>query len=264
MYYAGVDIEVPKNHLIRSVGQTQPYREIGLIVSARLIGSKYPNKVIVDVGANIGDTAILIASQCRNELILVEPSDFFHKILLKNVKKINNKYTLYKCLIGNGEAICGDLVHVGSTAYFEASSSSKNNQSKRLEELTDVLPCLVKLDTDGFDFVIIKWNIEYFKKYNPAIYFESNIRNINDLTAANEACGLLKEIGYNFFSIWDDAGFHIICTSNLEVVYSLNRYLYKMWDTKTTNKSICNFDVLAVHEFDADIYVKLNEYFISY
>lgn len=262
--YGGVIINVPKNHIVLTSEATQPYREIGLVISVRFLGAKYPNKVIIDIGANIGDTGVLIASQCANELILVEPSEYFYKILSRNISKIRNKYSLHKCLVGDGDGVAGSLIHVGSTAFFQPSIDSAKIETKKIESLTNSAPCFVKIDTDGFDFTIIKSNFKYFEKYQPALYFENTIRSNQDLVEAEELFGQLVKSGYTFFSIWDDAGFHIACTSDVEVIYSLNRYLCKLWTTKDACKSISNFDVLALHKIDADVYRDINRHFISY
>lgn len=262
--YCGLEIDIPKNHLLNDIAKSQPYREFGLRISVRFIGPKYENQPMVDIGANIGDTAIVISSECSNDLVLIEPSDYYHEILVKNVKKIKNKIAIHKCFVGNGDLVEGRLVHVGSTAHIQRTDGGGFVATLKLEDLTIQNPCLIKIDTDGFDFSIIRSGLSFIKDARPAIYFENSIRTLSDLTQANEIIDLLHSVGYEYFVLWDDAGFHMLSTNIATDLKSLNRYLYKTWTTVGESASISNFDILALTGRDADIFFAVKEYFEDY
>jgi hypothetical protein len=58
----------------------QPYRDLCIGISAKYISVKYPNKAIIDIGANIGDTAAIIATYAQNNVYLNIVSYVFAEI----------------------------------------------------------------------------------------------------------------------------------------------------------------------------------------
>lgn len=45
--------------------------------AAAQLSKKYPESTFMDIGANVGDTAAIMATHAKKRLILVEPSDYF-------------------------------------------------------------------------------------------------------------------------------------------------------------------------------------------
>ena len=119
-------IDAPKNYPLIKLIKTQPYRDLFIGISAKYISKKYPDGTIIDIGANIGETACMIASYCSNSLILVEPSNFYYTYLVKNSKTIPNKIVIVKSIISDGNDIIGELLHWGGTAFISNISSKKD------------------------------------------------------------------------------------------------------------------------------------------
>jgi FkbM family methyltransferase len=224
---------------------------------------KYPDSLIIDVGANIGDTAAIIATYSSNNLLLIESSDYYFDILEANVTNFRNDVTLEKIFIYDGSQMSGYLYHSGGTAYFKKEEGGIDVKTERLSDLTKSDVCFVKLDTDGFDFGIILDSIEWLSVLKRGILFEDQIRNGNDLNQANLVFDNLSRIGYNFFIVWDDPGFHLLSTSSINDIKQLNRYLFKVWE-KDGYRTICNYDVLCIHEGDFEIYQSLCRYYQNY
>src|SRR5438067_8208755 len=61
------EIEAPANHPVFESQKTQPYRDLNVGISAKFAGRKYPDSSIIDIGANIGDTAAMIATHAKND-----------------------------------------------------------------------------------------------------------------------------------------------------------------------------------------------------
>lgn len=259
--YGNFLLTVPKNHPIIKLQETQPYRDLNIAISAKYMYEKYPDKVIIDIGANVGDTAALIASQTKSQLLLIESSDYFHSFLVKNAKLFENKVKILKCFIGNGEPISGDLVHWGGTAYFLENSDQRTIPTSRLGDICQENACLVKIDTDGFDFDIILSSLSFLKSNRPGLIFENQIRNLDDLNKCNAVFKKLSSIGYGHFIFWDDPGFLITSTSSLDTVADLNRYLFEIWQHIQATKSIYNYDVLCLTEDDKDVFESVKSYY---
>jgi hypothetical protein len=129
--------------------------------------------------------------------------------------------------------------------------------------LADEKTCFIKTDTDGYDFRILMDSLEWLASAHPAILFENQIRNSPDLNSANELYVRLVEIGYAYFIVWDDPGFHLLSTTSLDVLIDLNRYLFRVWQNDG-HKSIFNYDVLCLHQSDYDIYQNICEWYKTY
>jgi FkbM family methyltransferase len=258
------EIESPANHLLVHILRKQPYRDVAIGVAAKLLTAKYPGGTLVDIGANIGDTAAIMATHSKSKLILVEPSDYFFEILSRNASRFPNQTDLVKALIGDGSAAHGRLHHWGGTAYFENDAQAKTTCiSVPLSDIADPATCFVKIDTDGYDFQIVSHSLKWLEAIRPAVYFEDQIRTAGELRAANDVLDGLSSAGYAYFVVWDDPGLHILSTTTIDVLKDLNRYLFKLWENDV-RKSLHNYDVLCLHERDEDIYQAVREWCRSY
>ena len=258
------EIEAPENHLIVNISQSQPYRDLCVGITAKYISRKYPDGTMIDVGANIGDTAALISTYAQNNLILVEANDYFYDILVRNIEKIPNEITLKKVLLSDGDPVSGSFVHKSGTAFFqEESDNTMQVKTERLADVADDKTCYIKIDTDGYDRKILLASLDWLTNIHPAVLFESYIHNIQELESANELYSKLMQVGYKYFIVWDDPGFHLLSTTSLDVLTDLNRYLFKVFQIDA-RKSIYNYDILCLHDEDEDIYEDIREWYKNY
>ena len=255
------EIEAPKEHLLVALQKSQPYKDLCVGISARFLSEKYPDKAIIDIGANIGDTAAIIATYSRANLILVEPSDYYYEILARNAKLFPNKVTLVKAMISDGTNVGGSLHHWGGTAEFKGNDHSEADMTtKRLIDIADRDTCFVKTDTDGFDFGIILDSMTWLKDHKPGYLFEDWFGNGSDFAVANQVCTELMDMGYMYFIVWDDAGFHILSTTSFDTLVQLHHYLFKITANNAHNR-INNYDILCLHERDEDVYENISAWF---
>lgn len=267
MRIGSFELAVPSRHILRQLTQVQPYRDQAIGIIAGQAGLKYPDLALVDVGANIGDTAARMASHASNSLILVEPSDYFFRILRRNAEEIPNETLLLQSLVGDGSTISGSLDHWGGTAEFMDSETGPRVPTRRLSDIATAHQlgiALVKIDTDGFDFKIVLSSIDWLAETKPALFFEVHVRSEGALSDANMTFGALAQIGYRRFLVWDDAGLHMLTTDSVAAVADLNRYLFKNWESPDTRKSVFNYDVLCLSATDSDIAEALHAYYSTY
>ena len=260
MAWGDFEIEVPKNHpLLGSVGHG-PIRDQCIGNTAACIVEKYPDASFLDIGANIGDTAALLASHTGNRLILVEASDYFFEILQRNARRLPNETVLIQALVGDGSDVTGDFLHWGGTSSFhEDASGLKRARTLRLAEVADAKTGFVKSDTDGFDFTILRAGIDWLAAAKPAILFENQIRTREDLTQADALFADLSRIGYTGFVVWDDPGFHMLSTEDIRVLKGLDHYLFEVWQRPMPQR-ICNYDVLCLHRDDEDVFERMRDH----
>ena len=257
-------IEAPDNHILVRLLKSQPYRDLCVGMAAKHISAKYPDGVIVDVGANIGDTAAIIATYSPNKLILLEASDYFFDILLRNTLQLHNEKIVRKVMVSDGNQVSGFFRHQdGSASLCEEADGKLQIKTERLCDIADYNTVFIKTDTDGYDFKIISDSLEWLASVHPAVLFENEIRTGLHLQDSNDLCARLMEIGYAYFIVWDDPGFHLVSTDSLEVIKDLNRYLFKVWQHEGP-RSICNYDVLCLHHNDKDVYKNMCEWCRTY
>lgn len=257
-------LQCPKNHSLIVFQRSQPYRDRCIGVVAERIGKKYPDGTIIDIGANIGDTAAIIATYARNKLILVEASDYFFDILTRNVATFPNDVDLRRAMISSGGYSSGSMHHRGGTAYFqEGPHGHRKVKTERLIDIADAKTCFIKIDTDGYDAQILADSLEWLAAGRPLVLFENWIRDAKDLSLADSLYDDLKMIGYEYFIVWDDPGYHIVSTTSIDVLKDLNRYLFKL-SQHGSDGNIGNFDVLCAQQVDQDVYMDVSEWYRAY
>jgi FkbM family methyltransferase len=247
------EISIPDRHILIGLQATQPFRDGGLGLAAKHLSMKYPDKTMIDIGANIGDTAAIIATHARNPLVLVEPSDYFFSFLEKNVTGFPNKTTVVNGFVNDGSAIKGSLHHwLGTAEVLPESDSLLTEKSIRLDELSAGDVCLIKTDTDGFDYKIISAGMDYVAEQKCAVFIEVQVKNTDETV---EACCMFKTLwqnGFNRFLVWDDAGWLVLSTDDVNIVTDLVYYLDSIARFHT-RQSIYNYDVLCLHENDSEV-----------
>lgn len=117
---------MPSAHPLPQLRESQPYRDVCVGIAAKYLGAKYPGAAILDIGANVGDSAARMATYCRNDLILVEPSPFFGRYLEKNVSRFPNKCTVEKVFISPEATVRGRLVHWGGQHFLRPTVNLRN------------------------------------------------------------------------------------------------------------------------------------------
>ncbi len=115
---------------------------------------------------------------------------------------------------------------------------------------------LLKIDTDGFDFSIIKASADIISASRPVLYFEYDLAfKPNAEAEAIEAIKTLLEIGYKHFLIYDNFGNYLISLSNQdhEKFVDLNSYLISN-RRRSGTPAVYYFDVCAFTGDDRDLF----------
>jgi FkbM family methyltransferase len=265
MLVSGFTLEIPRHHHLVGMQKSQPYRNLCVGITAKFVTEKYIDATIIDIGANIGDTAAVIAQYCGNKMIVVEASDYYAEILSRNVKQFPNPIEIERVFVSDGNEVRGSLHYRGGTAFFEESSGTSTESpktTKRLCDIADATTRFLKIDTDGFDTKIIRAGLEWLSAEKPAILFENSISDKEALLDANSLFESLRGIGYEYFIYWDDPGFHVLSTRSMAAIKDLNHYLFKLMETGFS-RGISNYDVLCLHEGDKDIFDAVSSYYAA-
>jgi FkbM family methyltransferase len=254
------EIIIPSRHSLIGIYSESPFANYALKTSGKYFLSKEMNHVI-DVGANVGDTAILIKSQSPVEpkFTLVEPSEFYLEYLRLNMNLFSDSEIIDKFVSPNFPIVDlgKDLVHWGGTALLVESKSItiKSSDQVALHELVKVNTGFIKIDCDGQDTDIL---ISFLKnsKLFPTVYFENTIRDKGDLAKSLEILELAKSCGYAFGSIWSHDGL-LIWTGELNTncVADIFRMQLNLQNIQQASR-LYYTDVLLVQEKMGEVFSK--------
>lgn len=256
-------LDVPEHHPIDVLMAESPCRDLNVGIVAKYAACKYPDKSIIDIGANVGDTAAVIAHHCPNRLILVEGSDFYIKYLMVNAPRLGNEFEIHKVFLNDGNPMKGTLQHWGGTAVFAITDQGPVTETIRLGDLTKDSVCFVKSDTDGYDFGILTAGIEWIAAGKPALLYECQIGSAGELDAAVLLTSRLRDAGYAHFIVWDASGNHMLSTSDTGQLDGIQRYLLKTSNAGRPG-NMSNLDIACFHARDRDVYDAVNDWYVSH
>lgn len=207
--------------------------------------------VIVDIGANIGDSALHIASFCSNKIICAEPDSTFVELMNKNIVNngLGDQISVYPCAISCQKDMRG-LVKSGtqSTSRLVQHAASSSMASVDIRTMSDLLECyslsvcdlgLVKIDTDSQDWDCINsliFALESVTFKAPILYFELCPMNPYTAFSFQDALELKGEymhsinslvaVGFDYFQVFDNFGLPILSTADVREIASLIDYLH--------------------------------------
>ncbi len=203
---------------------------------------------IIDVGANVGDTVINIGLKDAFYLC-IEGDANFSKYIEYNLEKYN--YSLENVFLSDTDVFTSYNInaHNGTGHLEQSSDSDKNLQlitlDKLLEEKYPQLKIdLLKVDTDGFDFKVIRGAKRTIKKYLPLLFFEWD--KFTWTEQGEDPCAIfqmLDELGYSKCIVFDNKGNLIDKVLSADNA-SLKRYI----DNTQEHGPISYYDVLAIPE----------------
>ena len=261
--FRGFKLAMPFSHMIFASLKAYPSYDMQLYGIAKHIYKQYGRLDMVDIGANIGDTVCFTQIQDATYL-MVEGEPSYARLIAKNLAYNfkgdisigggHNKpsFLLYTALLGES------ALNTSNTAYrlHLQDGSGKLIPSKTLDSTSIItldelittsgfVPNFIKIDTDGFDFKILRGAKNTLLKHKPVLFFEWDRQHL-------EAQGenplsifpFLETIGYHMLLIFDNFG-TLLCklsskdTNNLALLIEY---------TIHSKQHIYYYDVLALHK----------------
>lgn len=243
------EIEIPQNFTLPNYQKTFKLYDRFLPVLAKNISCDQP---IIDIGANIGDTTIAMMQNCKNPFICIEPSDTFFPYLERNLNRLDpadfSRIKTIKKLIGTG-SLAGSLDHTVATASLHMSDATDSTTHVALDKVIDDLSnvILLKVDTDGFDFDVIKSAEELLTKSQPILFWENEVKEDFQEVGFSELYTLLEEKGYKYVYIFDNFGNLMAEEVSFDTLRGINSYVYSMKKHNCT-RTLYYTDILASTE----------------
>ncbi len=223
-----------------------------------LVRNKYPNNPIIDIGANVGDTSIIMTSVAPDARILcIEGSPRYYDMCKRNVPEnctvlnafidqLHGKLNVSLSeLAGTGRAMKGG----GSVNTITLEEAAKDGF---------LAAKLVKIDTDGFDGRIIAGAAEWIGKAKPVLFWEFELTGDEVVGGPGaKVFEILAGLGYTKFIFYSNTGDYIAAVNptDKEIIEDLSFYLGHRNNRMTVAPNCA--DVCAIHECDLDIFEQL-------
>lgn len=181
------------------------------------IAKKNASATILDIGAQSGAFSLMAKYLPNTTWHAFEPDPVNESLLRENlnINSINN-VTVYSKALGDniGETILNiNTKHRGLNTLGTNLKRFSVNDVQKINVEIDTLDNLflntkidlIKIDTEGCEYNIIKGGKELIKKYKPVIfleYYENNLQQFN--LSINDLQSLFKEINYEITWIEED------------------------------------------------------------
>jgi len=204
---------------------------------------------VIDVGANIGDTAILLARFAPGAKVLcIEGDARFMSDLTCNTAQISGVTIAEAILSDRSAQVKGKFVTEKGTAYVVLGEGGALLQVQTLDDLLTAYPefsCpdVIKIDTDGFEPAILRGAKNVLASSKPVVFYEWYPDGYNRAGADNIGhVDFLMDLGYEGFTIFTNRGellLHVRRPGH-DILESLTQFSYAR--RRIDN---CHFDVAA-------------------
>jgi FkbM family methyltransferase len=166
---------------------------------------------IVDVGANIGDSAAALLALPETTVLAIEGSERFFRLLTANGAQWAGRLTPVHCLLGERAEVLAAAIHT-RRGTGSLRSSGDSVALRTLATVVDEHPAfhnagLVKVDTDGFDIAILRGAAPWLTAARPVLFFEYDPHFWRPITP--DGARLFRELadlGYGPLLAYDNFG----------------------------------------------------------
>lgn len=268
-FFGKYKIVLQNNHVLAKYQESFPlYDRFLPILCADFDG------LIIDIGANIGDTSVAIFSKNSQSFIVgVEPDAGFFDDCMSNIKLngLSDRFLGIRKFVST---------KIGSYSFEKSETSSTGSISTAsvqtggihtisFSQLIDLIPTnkrvkfdILKIDTDGFDWDILDSFIQYSTNSNikPRFIFFEMQTYLNNLGVQDShrnqiienyklSIERLQTLGYNNFYLFDNFGTPIKTTQSVLEIFVLNDYI-KRSQIHNSHSTIYYLDILAFSDYE--------------
>jgi FkbM family methyltransferase len=215
----GVDLLLPWSHMLPDYARTWPRYGQNLVALAAGLsdgaGADAAPMQVMDIGANIGDSALQIVARTGAKVLCVEGDPYWAGYLRRNVGGNPNVAVEEALLTGaDGDWNSSSPVRVNGTTHFVQDEQklgalpTLSADALRAKHPDFDKVRLIKCDTDGFDPVLVPAAAAAWRDVGPILFFEFDpiLCRAADQRDPNAVWAALAELGYTRLAIWDNVG----------------------------------------------------------
>lgn len=249
----GENIILPLNHRLPLYSYLYKNYSTNLRRLSCYLGYRLGKFVAVDIGSNVGDSAILIRQGSGARIVCVEGDKKYVEILRSNLKD-KEHIQIIQAFVGEKDTfIKGELVKVEGTGSIDTKNTNVKTRVSTLDKIISKLKInnikLLKIDTDGFDGKVLRGARSTILRNKPVIFFEFDqgmYKKAGDSTY--EVLKYLYKMNYHNFLVYDNFGKLI---RGVVMEHFLNR---KDFSKIFNHKDLNYYDLVAFHKVDTELY----------
>ena len=254
----GVEMVLPRRHVLPHLTYEGSAYAENLVDLAALLHEREGSVCVLDVGANVGDSALLILGRTPSaDVVCVEPDPAWLEYLNLNVSHRPNIAIEASVLLAADDPAVGPLTmvhHSIGTSQVERGGEGDQVDGITVEELRRRHPQLsgvrlVKTDTDGWDVMLVPEFAATFQGSRPVIFFEFDPRPTKVATPhldPDDMWRRLADLGYVDALVWDNGG-HVLGAAPVDSMVEKSRVL----DQPEEQRGYVFWDVAVAHLDDA-------------
>lgn len=250
----GVSLVLPWSHRLPDYAAANDRYGQNLVELSRLLNQTSDPLLVLDVGANVGDSALQILHATNAKVLCIEGDRAYLDFLRAN-SGADSRITIVEALLAvDDDEDAATAVRTGGTTRFVRGhnadampSISARALHDKFEEFTDLR--LVKSDTDGYDVTLVPAIAAAWRDSHPVLFFEYD----HKLTriAGHEPAQVwtdLAALGYRDVAVWDNGGQPLgrATTSEIHAKTAPLDAPGRSW-----SQALTYWDVAVVHEDDA-------------
>lgn len=268
----GVTLEMPRSHMLPVYARLRPTYGQNLVELAAGLKDSAPDETltVMDVGANIGDSALQMIARTDARVLCVEGDPYWVRYLRANVGSEPNAAVAEVLLAPDDTdwSAASPVREHGTTRFVSDLAGDRSQPMATAAELRQKYPefdqlRLLKSDTDGFDPAIVPAVAQAWRDTRPVLFFEFDptLARLAGNTHPNKVWDDLIELGYDRLAIWDNAGdplgqmsIHDAAEHARTLEPRPVQYGYHFWDVAACHADDRAardvFDALVPEEFD--------------
>lgn len=204
---------------------------------------------IIDVGANVGDSAAAFVSGPPKKILCIEPYPDYVAVLKcnKTALEANGSQIQIAPYAASRHALNVQLAADSGTARATFEGNAESLPALTLDDIimrycADQTIDLIKCDVDGLDADVLLSGMETIQRHKPIIYFECDIIS-DQIDEFVELYRKLSQIGYKFV-LYDNFGLPMQGVRDLRDFQDTLEYICKFRNSKS-QRTLFYVDCLA-------------------
>jgi FkbM family methyltransferase len=216
------DLVLPFDHALPRIKKQAPLYSENIGRLSRYLDTLYPGLAMIDIGANVGDSAAIIRSYgAGGPILCIEGSPTYFALPQRN-KEVNALALSLECsFVDCQSGKCDGTLRIekGTAALSQERGSLTSARS-----LVDILNSwpefkyarLLKLDTDGFDNRIIAGSAPWLAKTRPWLFWEFDpVLDRQHRGPGTSVFQTLADCGYGPLALYANTG-EFLCSASVE------------------------------------------------
>jgi len=260
----GRTIQLPVSSPLPSAMTRRPRPNENLQRLAAIVANTYPGSSMIDIGANIGDTALAMRWAADRPILCVEGSSYYSNLCEQNLQGIKGITVVNAFVDTETGTTAASIVENGGSgrAFFSEGSGAARTVS--LAELASTYGYLnaklVKIDCDGFDGRIIQGALPWIRETRPTLFWECELTGDAVVGGPGRRLfDLLSDAGYWYFAFYSNTGDYITTATadNPSLIDDLCWYLGLRLNRMQSPPAYA--DVCAIQKSDIEIFELLRK-----